>query len=358
MKTLFITILLSLVSSFVIAQDTLQAVFTFKCGEMTVENTQATGIEIFNRLSETTILSIEGYASKEGNIKYNQVLAEGRAVSIYHLIEAFVESADYETAIVVGNGPTTKFGSNLSDNRIVVVTYVTNKFSSTPVNKEYVNTFAMKNTTNSSVNTNIISFDTINTSFDTIININSDSSVINDVVVDTNTISIALIDLETITPELLSDTTIVAKKVESNNNKGRIVNTMQAAKHYKKLGYNVEQVKEIVLNKPFFVNPVTREIEQLDSTQIGLRLVPVERAIKHYRIVHKMSQEEAEAIVYNRETFYNYKTNTWEKIKLDPKSKKTNSKKAKSKKVKLRKTKGLSARGGWLLNKFFPYRNC
>ena len=78
-------------------------------------------------VANATIISIEGYASIEGNSIANHDLSQARAAEVKHLFRA--NSADIEISYY---GGTEAFGSDYKDNRVVIVTYAVFK-QSTPV---------------------------------------------------------------------------------------------------------------------------------------------------------------------------------------------------------------------------------
>lgn len=342
MKNLIVIIILSFVSTFVNAQDTLSLVIQFGYNERTPSLDYSNDLAA---LSETEILSIVGYASVEGDNDRNYKLAADRALSVYNLLLENAESFDYENADVYGLGGTTAFGKALYENRVVVITFVTSStyyknlkqydmLDSMPVGKSLFSEEMYENT------------DTLELANETVVN-----NIIEPVV------------LETITPSIENELSLETSNASIINDSFKVVSTIKADRLYKLAGLDENERKEKISNSQFFVNPVTKKIEQLDSTQIGIKILPIKQAVRHY-MKKGMSREEAENIVYGRETYFNFNTGNWDKIDLKPTSKKKENKsraftvKTNNKtKVRLKKTKGLSAKGG-ILNKLFPYRNC
>lgn len=100
------------------AQDTAQAFIYFEKNSamLTYEQT-----EQYDFLYDVKILSIEGYASAEGNSKENKRLARQRINDVRYMFAH--EGQIFKTT---AHGSTKKFGS-VSRNRVVVVTYITRR---------------------------------------------------------------------------------------------------------------------------------------------------------------------------------------------------------------------------------------
>ena len=79
----------------------------------------STPINQFNG-NNNCVIGIEGYASVDGNISSNQVLSVDRANYVYADIAIKANNLSPELN-VIGLGETSEFGSNQSDNRIVLV---------------------------------------------------------------------------------------------------------------------------------------------------------------------------------------------------------------------------------------------
>lgn len=112
MRNIIITLLLFVLGfTAVAAQDTLQytVLFSRNSSELTYLQT-----EELDFLVGKQILSIEGYASVDGNSSANQSLSEARGNTVSSLL-------DFQ---YTAHGATTQFGSR-KDNRCVVITYVT-----------------------------------------------------------------------------------------------------------------------------------------------------------------------------------------------------------------------------------------
>lgn len=343
MKNLIVIIILSFVSTFVNAQDTLSLVINFGYNERTPSLDHS---EELAALSGAEILSIVGYASVEGNKDRNYKLSADRAMSVYNLLLENAESLVHENTDIYGLGGTTEFGKSLYENRVVVITYVS-------TSTYYINLGKNNMLDKMPVGKNLFSEEVYE------YRDNIENNIVDTIYVDTTyTVVTTPIIVEVIEPSISQIDIQSIDTVNTHNADYKIVSTIKADRLYKKSGLSAEERKEMLLNTSFFINPITKEKEQLDSTQIGIKILPVKKAVRHY-MKKGMSREEAEDIVYGRETYFNFKTGNWDKVDLEPKSKEVESKKFKSKKtkVRLKKTKGLSARGG-ILNKLFPYRNC
>ncbi len=130
------------------------------------------------------IISIEGYASVEGNDRQNQILSQRRAYAVASALG--VE----ESNTIIGFGETTQFGE-LNQNRVVVITILVEKtpvFNDTAVNFNEINDFNNFNddssqnsveTSDSSSNDGSIAIDTtsVNDTTMSVIDIIEDSVV-------------------------------------------------------------------------------------------------------------------------------------------------------------------------------------
>lgn len=75
--------------------------------------------ELAKSIDAETMVCVTGYASEEGNAAYNKILSIKRSEAVKaYLVKQGVDPDHIE---VVGEGATTKFGSNRSYNRVVVV---------------------------------------------------------------------------------------------------------------------------------------------------------------------------------------------------------------------------------------------
>lgn len=114
MKALII-FFMSLLSIALQAQDTLTARIQFACNSAT---TYSVGSQELADMANGTVISIDAYASVEGNAEANQLLSQQRLEAVCTLLET---GALFGTA----HGATSQFGKSRGANRVVIVTYVT-----------------------------------------------------------------------------------------------------------------------------------------------------------------------------------------------------------------------------------------
>lgn len=106
---------MSLLSIALQAQDTLTARIQFACNSAT---TYSVGSQELADMANGIVISIDAYASVEGNTDANQALSLRRLETICTLLET---GELFGTA----HGATAQFGKSRGANRVVIVTYVT-----------------------------------------------------------------------------------------------------------------------------------------------------------------------------------------------------------------------------------------
>ena len=129
MKALIIAIIALFISTFATAQFTptdnneiRTAKFYFACNSSTVYSVDAMQLQ---EMANSTIVSIDGYASIEGNIDANLTLSTNRVETVRQLLRSEIIANSY--------GPTEKFGPSRKENRIVIVTYSISKATNTSI---------------------------------------------------------------------------------------------------------------------------------------------------------------------------------------------------------------------------------
>ena len=111
MRNAIITLVLFVLGfTAVAAQDTLSYTVFFHCNSSELSYEQSEELDF---LVTTEIISIDAYASVDGNASANQELSEARGHAVSSLLDF----------TYVAHGATTKFGSRAA-NRVVVITYV------------------------------------------------------------------------------------------------------------------------------------------------------------------------------------------------------------------------------------------
>lgn len=121
MKYLFSILLFVVVSFSAFGQefDTATVVVSFGCNSSTLSPSEEAKLDAI----EGVIISIEGYASMEGQASANDALSCARAHSVSSIL-------DFQGA---GMGETAQFGTSLKSNRVVVVKFLTAKKSTTSI---------------------------------------------------------------------------------------------------------------------------------------------------------------------------------------------------------------------------------
>lgn len=123
MKSFIITLLSFVFATFATAQSFIAtdnneiktAKFYFTCNSST---NYSVGSQELADMSNATILSIEGYASMEGNSASNLELSKDRVETVRQLLNAEIGTA---------YGATEAFGNSRKENRVVIVTYSVTK---------------------------------------------------------------------------------------------------------------------------------------------------------------------------------------------------------------------------------------